>query len=86
MGAEADLPIFCYEDEHHTTLKDLIDPKRGNIRTASLMVGPEGGFAPSEAEYIQQHGWNSCTLGDRIYRVETAAMAGVILTLYEVGR
>ena len=86
MGAEADLPIFCYEDEHHTTLKDLIDPKRGNIRTASLMVGPEGGFAPAEAEYIQQHGWNSCTLGDRIYRVETAAMAGVILTLYEVGR
>ncbi len=86
MGAETDLPIFCYEDENHTTLKDLVEPKRGHIRSASLMIGPEGGFSPAEAEFIQQSGWFPCTLGERIYRVETAAMAAVILTLYEVGR
>lgn len=86
MGAEADLPIFCYEDERRTTLKNLVEPKRGNIHSASLMVGPEGGFSAAEAEFIQHNSWSPCTLGDRIYRVETAAMAAVILTLYEVGR
>ena len=36
-----------------------------------IAVGPEGGFIPYEIELLQQAGFNTLGLGQRIYRVET---------------
>ncbi len=83
-GSRADLALFCWEEEKQKTLRHLIDPKRNSIREISLMIGPEGGFSAEEAEIARKAGWESVTLGERIYRMETAAIASVILTLYEV--
>jgi 16S rRNA (uracil1498-N3)-methyltransferase len=38
-------------------------------------IGPEGGFVPSELAAAQQAGWLCVSLGPRILRVETAAIA-----------
>ena len=40
-----------------------------------LMAGPEGGFEPDETEHAQQAGWQPLTLGPRVLRTETAALA-----------
>lgn len=41
----------------------------------ALAVGPEGGFAPEEVELALAHGWRAASLGPRVLRVETAALA-----------
>ncbi|HEU0221279.1 MAG TPA: RsmE family RNA methyltransferase, partial [Paracoccaceae bacterium] len=47
---------------------------------AALLIGPEGGFAPEEAERLRAHpGTVAATLGPRILRAETAALAAIAL-------
>lgn len=46
----------------------------------TVVIGPEGGFAPEEAETLLQAGFVSVSLGRRILRAETAAIyAGSVL-------
>lgn len=44
---------------------------------ATLLVGPEGGFAETEAQLAQQMGFVPIRLGARTLRTETAALAGI---------
>jgi 16S rRNA (uracil1498-N3)-methyltransferase len=47
-------------------------------RSAALVaaaIGPEGGFTPGELAAARQAGWQVVSLGPRILRVETAAIA-----------
>lgn len=41
----------------------------------TVLVGPEGGFAPLELELADRHGWQRLGLGARILRTETAPVA-----------
>ena len=50
-----------------------------------MMVGPEGGFAPAEAEQAKQAGLTSVSLGTRILRCETAPVAALAAVLYAGG-
>ena len=43
----------------------------------SLLIGPEGGFAPEELALAQQHGFQGCRLGPRVLRAETAPLAAL---------
>jgi len=58
---------------------DAGSPQRPTIQIA---VGPEGGFTPSECAAAQHAGWQPVGLGERIYRIETAA---VILAVKAMG-
>ena len=53
--------------------------------TVSLMIGPEGGFAPEEVEMAAQAGLRSVSLGTRILRCETAPIAALAAVLYAGG-
>ena len=44
-----------------------------------LFIGPEGGFTPEEVAQAEEKGFVRTTLGRRILRAETAAIAGVTL-------
>ena len=44
-----------------------------------LAVGPEGGFAPEEIALAVGSGWLATSLGPRVLRVETAAIAAAAL-------
>ena len=81
---KAALRTWRWEEEKQKTLRELIDPKRSSIRELSLMIGPEGGFSEEEAALARTCSWEPVTLGKRIYRMETAALAAVILSLYEL--
>jgi 16S rRNA (uracil1498-N3)-methyltransferase len=53
---------------------------------ATLLTGPEGGFTPDEAAAIRvAPGATAISLGPRILRAETAALAGVAAWMAAVG-
>jgi len=51
----------------------------------SLLTGPEGGFDPEELSHAADAGLTSLSLGERILRAETAAIAATALVMYELG-
>lgn len=50
-----------------------------------VLIGPEGGISPREAQEAMAAGALSVTLGPRILRTETAALAALSLILYAWG-
>lgn len=46
---------------------------------ALVVVGPEGGFSAAETAHAAAQGFLLCTLGPRVLRAETAALAAVAL-------
>lgn len=46
----------------------------------ALAIGPEGGWTPEEMVLFTQNHWTSVTLGPRILRAETAAIAALAIT------
>ena len=56
-----------------------------SVREITLLVGPEGGFTLAEAEAITRAGGVSVTLGPRILRAETAAVAAMSIVQYARG-
>ncbi len=47
----------------------------------ALLVGPEGGWDSGERRDLLVSGWRPVHLGDRVLRLETAALAGAALLL-----
>ena len=48
-------------------------------KSVALAIGPEGGWTPEEMSLFTQHQWQSVTLGPRILRAETAAIAAIAI-------
>jgi 16S rRNA (uracil1498-N3)-methyltransferase len=44
-----------------------------------FLSGPEGGLSPSEDAQARENGWLPVTLGARVLRAETAALAALVL-------
>jgi len=45
----------------------------------ALAIGPEGGWTPEEITLFTTHAWTHVTLGPRILRAETAAIAAIAI-------
>jgi 16S rRNA (uracil1498-N3)-methyltransferase len=58
-------------------LQDVLLRRRSNRAEVALLVGPEGGLEADEVEQAQAAGWLVVSMGPRILRAETAALAGV---------
>lgn len=74
-AAQAELALFCYEGGSGcgtVLLPKLLDGVKAP-GTVSVMIGPEGGFEPREAEEAVRSGMKAAGLGNRILRTETAA-------------
>jgi 16S rRNA (uracil1498-N3)-methyltransferase len=68
--------VVLLETPGHAPLASLdVDASRGLL----LLVGPAGGFEPSEAETLLAAGFAAASLGPRILRAETAAVAAVAI-------
>jgi len=62
--------IFNPQDSRVATLPDSTDE-------VALLLGPEGGFSPSELSLADEAGFQSVPLGTRILRTETAPIAAL---------
>lgn len=51
----------------------------------SLLIGPEGGLEPAEVELARAAGWQALSLGPRILRAETAAVAALAAVMALAG-
>jgi 16S rRNA (uracil1498-N3)-methyltransferase len=81
--AMQEFKAIAWEEEHTLTTAALqINEKPSKI---GLIVGPEGGFSPSEVDQAREHGIHVVTLGARILRAETAAVVFSTLTLHQFG-
>ncbi len=69
---EQDLKLILAPDAEQT-LSDFSD----QIKTVSLVIGPEGGLSRSEIETLEKNEFIAIKLGSRILRTETAALATV---------
>ncbi|MGC2872107.1 16S rRNA (uracil(1498)-N(3))-methyltransferase [Ihubacter sp. mB4P-1] len=79
-----DLVIFPYENETGTTMKDCLRGLSEIPQRIAIVIGPEGGFADSEAELLDQAGAIRVSLGKTILRTETAGMAALAMVMYEL--
>jgi len=79
----SDLDLVLNEDESQagltTSLKNHLPLSR--IR---MLIGPEGGFSTDEVRLAQNAGYFSVSLGPRILRMETAAVAAVAIAMAEL--
>ncbi len=83
------LAVMPWEEEHATSLRDALTalhpyPKSQPI-TIMLFIGPEGGLTSEEVALARRHGAQIVSLGSRILRAETAALAAVANVMYELG-
>lgn len=74
-----DLTVFAYECAD-APLKPVLQTGADNI---AVIIGCEGGFSEKEAEQIIAAGAKCVSLGNRILRAETAAIALLAITAYE---
>ncbi|OQB13855.1 MAG: Ribosomal RNA small subunit methyltransferase E [Firmicutes bacterium ADurb.Bin193] len=76
------LPVCAmfWEEERNLRIKDVF----GNVKSnkIGILIGPEGGFEPDEAEYAKSLGIPTVSLGKRILRTETAGAAVVPIIMY----
>ena len=73
--------IVLAEQERTTTLRNAIEEAaaaaENEMPTLEIAIGPEGGWAPEEEALFDANGWRAASLGPRILRAETAAIAAL---------
>jgi 16S rRNA (uracil1498-N3)-methyltransferase len=93
------LAIMPWEEEHSQTLHDVLNSTYRSPEdveatltvarssqtppTIVIFIGPEGGLTAEEVALAQSHDVQIVTLGARILRAETAAIATVANVMYE---
>jgi 16S rRNA (uracil1498-N3)-methyltransferase len=77
--------ILLSETEQATTLSTALQASVRSVaseaasHTTAIAIGPEGGWTPEEISLFTQHQWQPVTLGPRILRAETAAIAAIAI-------
>lgn len=85
------LALMPWEEEHQQTLRSVLREALTNYEDAPthrfsvmIFIGPEGGLTREEIMMARRHGATIVTLGERILRAETAAIASIANIMYEV--
>ena len=78
--------LFLWEEEEQKGLRSgLRELTVESLERVTVIIGPEGGFTPQEAEKIIASGGMPLHMGRRILRAETAALAALAIVMYETG-
>lgn len=80
------LLIFCDEEAEQADPCAALDATRAAGRPLAVLIGPEGGFAPQERDMLRaRDGVARLSLGPRILRADTAAVAALALVQARLG-
>lgn len=81
-----DILLVPYENEEKNSLKEILKTIENKEKlNIAIVIGPEGGFEEKEIELLKQYNGKIITLGKRILRTETVAMAMTSIIMYEFG-
>ncbi len=80
---EYDRVLFAWESVRAAPLRESLPRLLHGARSVLVVIGPEGGFSHVEAEMAQGEGAHVVSLGPRILRTETAALALLAVLAYE---
>lgn len=78
-----DLKLVFWEKERRGL--SSIQKRQGKPKRIFMVLGPEGGFEPSEIASAQKDGFQAVGLGPRILRAETASLAACALVQFVFG-
>lgn len=84
MMKKSELALMPYEMLGHlgvANLKDVLSESTAS--SISVIIGPEGGFSDSEAEYAKDSGISMVGLGPRILRTETVSSMILSIIMYD---
>ena len=84
-AARAELCMFFYEGGGDISIKDALAVKCADIKTVSVITGPEGGFEPCEVEAAREAGALVTSMGSRILRCETAPLCALTSVMLMTG-
>jgi 16S rRNA (uracil1498-N3)-methyltransferase len=79
-----DLKLIFWEEQGQKTIHEIFasgDEKKSVL----ILIGPEGGFSTDEVKEAVARGFQPVTLGSRILRAETAAIAAAAILQHELG-
>ncbi len=81
-----DCVIVAYENEENYTIKEEIKKLKNlnKISKIAIVIGPEGGIDEEEIEKLKKAKAKIVTLGKRILRTETVAIALTSILIYEL--
>jgi 16S rRNA (uracil1498-N3)-methyltransferase len=81
------LRLFAHSSQHEARQRfDEVVQAQAMPSDIFLAVGPEGGFTPDELELALARRWRAVSLGPRVLRVETAALAMVAAVITRLER
>jgi 16S rRNA (uracil1498-N3)-methyltransferase len=83
-GSTTGIKLIFWEEEERGNLKQTLATASQPSQVRAL-IGPEGGFSEEEVGQATAVGFQSVSLGQRVLRTETAAIAVVSLLQYELG-
>lgn len=84
VAVKKDVGLFMYETGEREAMGDVLEANK-SVSTAAIVTGPEGGFAPFEAELAKIVGLHLCSMGERILRCETAPIVALTAAMYATG-
>jgi len=84
IANQKDVGLFMYETGDREPLNAAL-ANAAAITTAAIITGPEGGFAPFEADLARIVGLRICSMGERILRCETAPLVALTAVMYATG-
>ena len=85
------LKLIPWEMEKSTGLREVLEQYRpeiempGKVAKVVVLIGPEGGLARESVEMACREGFQPVTLGPRVLRTETAAIALLAVLQYALG-
>ena len=82
-GHPEEVRLLFWEDENDVHLHNI--PDLGKQLSVGLLLGPEGGLTVQEVAMAKDQGFIAVSLGQRILRAETAALAAVSIVQYLSG-
>jgi 16S rRNA (uracil1498-N3)-methyltransferase len=83
LSGPEEFKLLFWEEELGGGLQAFLSqPRPASVR---VLIGPEGGFSPREAGQARDAGYEVVSLGPRLLKVPTAALAALTLVQYAWG-
>ena len=84
IAVKKELGLFMYETGEREAFDQVLEARR-DLKSVAVLTGPEGGFAPFEADLARIAGLHVCSMGNRILRCETAPVVALTAVMYATG-